>query len=128
MPPAAPPARYDLSWKAGLTHAFRAFMRFFFPDLAAQIDWRKRPRFRDKELAGIGFGGTPDSMVADKLVEVCLLNGETHWALIHIEVQAQRDAALARRILDYNYRIFMEHERPISSLVLLADDDPNWRP
>ena len=65
----APPARYDVPWKAALTHAFQAFMAFFFTDLGTRIDWSKRPRFRDKELAGIGFGDAPDRMVADKLVE-----------------------------------------------------------
>jgi hypothetical protein len=128
MPDAAPPARYDLPWKAALTHAFHAFMAFFFVDLCVQIDWSKRPRFRDKELAGIGFGASPDSMVADKLVEVCLCDGRVHWVLIHIEVQAQRDASFSRRVLDYNYRIFKEYQRPVASLVLLADSDPGWRP
>ncbi|WP_157200800.1 hypothetical protein [Massilia sp. Root351] len=64
MPNSAPPARFDLPWKLALTHAFRAFMAFFFADLCAQIDWSGRPRFRDKELAGIGFGDAPDGMVA----------------------------------------------------------------
>ncbi|WP_195763426.1 DUF4351 domain-containing protein [Duganella guangzhouensis] len=100
----------------------------FFADVGPEIDWRKRPRFRDKELAGLSFGSATDSMVADKLVEVCWRDGGTQWLLIHIEVQAQRDATLGRRVLDYNYRIFKEHERPVSSLVVLADEDVNWRP
>jgi hypothetical protein len=128
MPNAVPPARYDLPWKAALTHAFRAFMAFFFTDLCARIDWTVRPRFRDKELAGISFGDAPDGMVADKLVEVRLRDGSEQWVLIHIEVQAQRDGSLARRVFDYNYRIFNEHGRQVASLVLLADDDPGWRP
>lgn len=103
-------------------------MKFFFVKLHGQIDWSKPPRFRDKELAGIDFSDTPDGRVADKLVEVSLREGGTHWVLVHIEVQAQRDSFLARRILDYNYRIFKQHDRPVASLVLLADDDPGWRP
>lgn len=126
MPNAA--ARYDLPWKIALTHAFRDFMAFFFPALHPQIDWRKPPRFRDKELAGISLGATPDTMVADKLVEICLRDGRVQWVLVHIEVQAQRDAALPRRVLDYNYRIFSEYRQPVASLVLLADEDPKWRP
>lgn len=93
-----------------------------------QIDWSKRPRFLDKELAGIGFGASPDGMVADKLVEVRLRDGSLGWVLIHIEIQAQRDPALGRRMLDYNYRIFKECKRPVASLALLADEDPTWRP
>jgi len=123
-----PNARYDLPWKIALTHAFRAFMSFFFTELSKQIDWTKRPRFRDKELAGISLGSRPDSSLADKLIEVALLDGRVQWVLIHIEVQAQRDALLARRVLDYNYRIFTEYAQPVASLVLLADEDPNWLP
>ena len=31
-------------------------------------------------------------------------------------------------MLDYNYRIYREHGQPVISLVLLADDEPAWRP
>jgi hypothetical protein len=98
MPNVTPPARYDLPWKAALTHAFRAFMGFFFPDLCAQIDWGRRPHFRDKELAGIGINDTKQGLVADELVEVYLRNGRLQCVLIHIEIQAQRDAKFALRV------------------------------
>lgn len=55
-------------------------------------------------------------------------DGSVRWVLIHIEVQAQRDAALGRRVLDYNYRIFKQYGQPVGSLVVLADDDPKWHP
>lgn len=103
-------------------------MTFFFANLGDQIDWTKRPRFRDKELAGISFGGGTDVMLADKLVEVCLRDGCMQWVLIHVEVQARHDASLAKRVLDYNYRIFKEYAQPVVSLVVLADDAPAWRP
>lgn len=103
-------------------------MSFFFAEISKQIDWTKRPRFRDKELAGISLGSRPDSSLADKLIEVALRDGRVQWVLIHIEVQAQRDALLARRVLNYNYRIFTEYAQPVASLVLLADEDPNWLP
>src|SRR5450830_955465 len=107
MPNAA--ARYDLPWKSALTHAFRAFMAFFFAELSAQIDWSKRPRSRDKELVGISFGDAPGGLIADKLIEVLLRDGLVQWVLVHIEVQAQRDVSLAQRVLDCNYRIFKEY-------------------
>jgi hypothetical protein len=128
MPNTAQPARYDLPWKAALTHAFHPFMDFYFPDFSAHIDWTQRPRFRDKELAGMMIGAAPNVMVADKLVELCLRNGSVHRVLVHIEIQAQRDAALARRMHDYNYHIGKTYGQPVASLVLLADADPKWRP
>ncbi|WP_373991351.1 hypothetical protein [Duganella sp. BuS-21] len=124
----AHPARYDLPWKAALTHAFHPFMDFYFPDFSTHIDWTQRPRFRDKELAGIVISTTPDVMVADKLVEVSMRDGAEERILVHIEIQAQRDAALARRVHDYNYHIGKTYGQPVASLVLLADAEPNWRP
>jgi len=103
-------------------------MAFFFIDLHNQIDWNKQPRLRDKELASIALGGKPSSMVADKLIEVSLLDGGEHWVLVHIEVQAQRDASMGRRVLDYNYGIFKHYGRPVASLIVLADDAPAWHP
>lgn len=128
MPRRTPAACYDSPWKDVLTHAFQAFMTFYFGALCGQIDWSRRPRFLDKELAQVGFGDTPCGRVADKLVTVYLRDGSEQWVLVHIEVQAQRDDVLARRILAYNYRIFEQHGRPVASLVVLADGDPSWRP
>lgn len=122
------PARYDLPWKFVLTHAFHAFMTLYFEAISREIDWSRRPRFLDKELAQVGFGDAPSACVADKLVAVYLRDGGEHWVLIHVEVQAQHDEALARRVLAYNYRIFEQHARQVASLVVLADDDPAWRP
>ena len=31
-------------------------------------------------------------------------------------------------MLEYNYRIYKEYGRPVASLVVLADSDPDWRP
>lgn len=103
-------------------------MNFFFSELSVEIDWSKRPRSRDKELEGISLGGRPDGLLADKLVEVRLLGRSARWVLIHIEVQAQRDVRLARRVYDYNYRIKKEYAQPVISLALLADEAPKWRP
>ncbi|HEX5345383.1 MAG TPA: transposase [Duganella sp.] len=128
MPNLAPPARYDLPWKAAVVHAFHPFMDFYFPDFSARVDWRQRPRFRDKELAGSGIGATADVMAADLVVEVVLRGARQRKMLVHIEIQAQRDPALARRVHDYNYRIGKACGVPVVSFVLLADADPNWRP
>jgi hypothetical protein len=124
----APPARYDLPWKAVVAHAFHPFLDFYFPAFSARIDWRQRPRFRDKELAGFGIGAKADVVVADLVVEVVLRGARRRKRLVHIEIQAQRDASFARRVHDYNYRIGKAYGLPVLSLVLLADADAHWRP
>ncbi|WP_170304338.1 DUF4351 domain-containing protein [Duganella radicis] len=126
MPNTVPSARYDLPWKAVLKHALRAFLDFYFPDFSARIDWRQRPRFRDKEFARSGFSGAPNVMVADILAEVRMRDGRQ--GLVHIEIQTQRDATMAKRMHDYNYRISETYDLPLASLVLLADEYPRWRP
>jgi hypothetical protein len=50
------------------------------------------------------------------------------WVLVHVEVQASRDAGFPLRMFIYHYRIFDRHHRPIVSVAILADGDPAWRP
>ena len=48
--------------------------------------------------------------------------------MIHIEIQGQYIANLPEKIFQYYYRIFDGHGVPIASFVILADDNPNWKP
>ena len=64
----------------------------------------------------------------DKLVKVWTKDGTECWVLIHVEVQTAREAEFPRRMYVYNYRIFDRYNRPVASLAVLADDDPDWRP
>jgi hypothetical protein len=48
--------------------------------------------------------------------------------LIHIEVQGDQEAAFARRMYIYNYRLFDKYDRRVASFALLSDDTPTWRP
>ena len=41
---------YDSPWKDILETWFREFMEFFFPDVAADIDWNRDHEFLDKEF------------------------------------------------------------------------------
>ena len=49
--------------------------------------------------------------------------------LIHVEVQAQKDTSLEKRVFQCHARL-MDHyyPQPVCSLVVLADKNPNWRP
>ena len=46
--------------------------------------------------------------------------------MAHVEVQAQKQKRFGRRVFVYNYRIQDNHDRPVASLVVLADNDPKW--
>ena len=55
-------------------------------------------------------------------------DGDDAWVLVHIEVQGQPVRDFARRMFVYYYRIFDRYERPIMSVAILGDEQPNWRP
>ena len=65
---------------------------------------------------------------ADKLTKVWLKTGELAWVLIHIEVQASRETNFAERIYVYRHRIWEKHKVDVASLVILCDDEQNYRP
>lgn len=41
---------YDSPWKDFIELYFRDFLKFFFPEIEADIDWDRPFRFLDKEL------------------------------------------------------------------------------
>lgn len=48
--------------------------------------------------------------------------------MIHIEVQNQRQNIFTERVFVYFYRIYDRHRKPVCTLVVLGDDEPDWRP
>ena len=61
-------------------------------------------------------------------MEVRRRDGSGEWILIHAEVQAQRDDALAERMFRYYYRILDRFQLPVVSVAVLADPHPAWKP
>ena len=128
MPDNAIPDDYDSPWKEVVEHAFPEFIDFYFPDASRQIDWSRGYTFLDKELQKIVHDGELGRRYVDKLARITTLTGEEDWLCVHIEVQGDVDPEFARRMFVYNYRIFDAYNRPVASLAVLADEDPDWRP
>src|SRR5207248_10602115 len=57
-----------------------------------------------------------------------IYDGQECWLLIHIEVQGQPEAGFAERMFVYNYRAYDLYNRPVVSLAVLCDAQPQWRP
>lgn len=119
---------YDSPWKEALRLYLRSFMRLCFPLVEQAIDWRREPQFLDKELQQIARDAETGKQYVDMLVQVWLLNGSEEWILLHIEVQHRGDPDFAGRLYRYNYRIFDVYGKAVSTLAILADSDPRWRP
>lgn len=96
-----PPDHDDAAWKLVVETLFQPFLALLFKPVADRVDWSGPIKH---------------------------LDGHHALLLIHVEIQAQRDPALALRMFRYHYRIFDVFGRHPASLVVLADDEPGWRP
>ena len=123
-----PAAEFDGPWKEALDLYFRDFVELFFPDIAREIDWTQPVEPLDKELQQL----TPDAAVGrgvvDKLVKVWTLAGEQESVFVHVEVQAQNDPDLPRRMYQYNHRLEDRYGPMPVSLAVLGDYGRTWRP
>jgi hypothetical protein len=119
---------FDSPWKEALEEFFPAFVTFFFPQVFAAIDWSRGYESLDKELQQVVREAAVGRRYADKLFKVWLQDGHEAWILIHVEVQSQRDDDFPERMFVYHYRLYDRHRRPVVSLAVLGDEQPNWRP
>jgi hypothetical protein len=119
---------YDSPWKTLLEHYFQAFLEWFFPTVAADVDWARGFEFLDKELQKVTRQAATGWRYADKLVKVWRQSGEETWVLVHVEIQAQPEVAFAERMFVYYYRLFDRYRLPLASLAVLADERMDWRP
>ncbi len=121
-------ADYDSPWKEALDVFFEAFLKLFFPEAHADIDWGRPCESLDKELQQIAPEAEIGRRYVDKLVKVWLKSGEEQWVLIHVEVQMTDEADFPWRMYVYNCRIFVMYNREVASFAVLGDDNPTWRP
>lgn len=119
---------FDSPWKEAITLYFRPFLEFFFPDIAADVDWAIPVDFLEQELRQV----LPDDEVgrrdADVLVRVYRLDGMESWVLIHVEVQSQWVADFEERMWVFHSRIRQRHARPVCCLAIYGDDRSQWKP
>jgi hypothetical protein len=122
------PSELDSPWKEALDRFLRAFLALFFPTIENGIAWTRGYQALDKEFQQIIREGRVGKRLADKLFKVWTNDGQECWLLIHIEVQGQPEARFAERMFVYNYRAYDLYNRPVVSLAVLCDAQPQWRP
>jgi len=121
------------------------FVAFALPDLHAEVDWSRDPVFLEQELGPLLRQAAAGRRVADVVVQLWLLSGETTWLLAHVEVQGRKEDDFPRRMYEYaallNARFVPGHSRrrrvpaPILlppdgfvGIAVLSDLDSAWRP
>ena len=124
----SPRAEQDSPWKEGTRLFFRSFLRLCFPDVESAIDWSRGVEFLDKELQQINHNAATGKQYVDLLVKVWLLTGVEEWFLVHLEIQHHPEQNFAERLFYYFCSILILYRQKVSTLVILADKDPKWRP
>ena len=119
---------FDGAWKETLERYFNPFLLFCFPEVHRQIDWSKGYAFLDKELQEVVRDAQLGKQRVDKLVRVVLLDGREEWILIHVEIQTQVDGTITLRVYQYHHRVEDRFGKPVLTLVVLADEQKDWRP
>ncbi len=118
----------DELWKAIVPALWAPFLRFCLEDWADNIDYTRKPDFLDKELKRLQLRSKAKNRAVDFLMRVYMKDGTTKSFLLHIEVQGYDDPEFRQRIFQYYYRISDLLGEDIETLIIMIDDDPNWRP
>lgn len=105
-----------------------SFLKLCFPAVFAAIDWSRPIVFLDKELQKIVRDAALGGLRADLLIKLFLKDGTEEYFFLHVEFQSRKEAGFGLRIYRYNNGFFEALGRAVVSLVLLGDNDPNWRP
>jgi hypothetical protein len=117
---------YDSPWKEVIDAYFASFLLFLFPWIHKEIDWTVDYVSLEQELRKLAPWGELGKMLADKLVKVTTAEGDGRY--LHAEVQGKEEDDFTRRVHTYNYRAEDSFGLPVVTVVVLADDDPEWRP
>jgi hypothetical protein len=119
---------HDELWKAIIPILWSPFLQFCLEDWVDEIDFTRKPDFLDKELKRLNLKGRTKNRTVDILMRVYFKNGEAKSFLFHIEVQGYFDPNFRQRVYQYYYRITDLLQEPIETLVIMIDEDPNYRP
>jgi hypothetical protein len=118
----------DELWKLIVPILWASLIRFYLEEWVDEIDFTKQPVFLDKELKRLMPRGRAKNRTVDVLMRVYLKNGTTKKFLLHIEIQGYFDPQFGQRIFQYFYRISDAFQEPIETLVIMIDEDPDYRP
>jgi hypothetical protein len=118
----------DELWKAIVPLLWGPFIRFCMEDWVEKVDFTRAPVFLDKELKRLKLKAKSKNRAVDFLMRIYLKDGTTKTFLLHIEVQGYRDDNFRQRIYQYYYRIGDLLQEPVETIVIMIDEDPNFRP
>ena len=116
----------DSPWKEMLEQDFPLALRFFLPNVHADIDWSRDHESLDQELRKLDPGGVVGKRIVDRLVKAWSRGGDSRF--LHVEAQGRKQLHMPKRMYDYSVRLEQHFGQPIASFAILLDTNPKWRP
>lgn len=107
---------HDRIFKEFLHRFLPEFLRLFFPEEAARLDFRTLT-FLDQEL----LINLPEQVlrVPDFVAEVLTLDGESEAILVHVEVEGRDRRSLAQRMFEYYSLLRILRQKKVLPLALV---------
>ncbi len=125
---AEPTSDFDGAWKEATEVFLPQSLELLRPEIHRCIDWSRPPVYLDTELRKIAPDAEHGRQVPDRLIGITRADSKAEDALLHLEAQSQTDPQTSFRMYRYHTRLFELRGKEVVSLIILADDDPNWRP
>jgi len=125
-----PSKQNDELLKGAFEENFSDFLRFLYPNADNLFDFSKNIQFMDKELLAI----VPDrdrkkgKRVADLLAKVFLKDGTEKHIMLNTEIEGGRDAEFAKRIYQYNYRIWDRYDISVATIAVYTGSRKQPKP
>ena len=115
---------HDALFKKLITNFFQEFMDLFLPEAHCLIDYSNLKFLSQELLTDISAG---EKHYVDILAEV-KIKGEEGFVLIHVEPQAYREAAFARRMFIYFSRLYEKHQKKVLPVAVFSHDSKTSEP
>lgn len=117
----------DSPWKDVCESKLALLFAALWPDVFASLDWGKDHEALDGELRKRTADVLTGQRIADRLIKAfdraC---GDARY--FHLEVQGKKEAGFRRRVHVCNARCEERFGCHVTSLVVLTDTNPRWRP
>jgi hypothetical protein len=115
---------FDTYWKE-ILDLIEPATRFFLPALHQQVDWSIDYISLEQELRNLYERKKGRVKRTDKLFRFKLLNGEDHYLLFHLEIEAYPTALFPERMFEYFIRHrFKYSNTPITMLAIFVGKKP----
>lgn len=118
---------YENAWKEVIETYFIDMLKYL-PNIAARVDMELPYEFLNRDFQQMNRDVEPGREYTSKIVRVWLNQEEEEWVIIHLQVQGEYFEHLPRKMFTQTGRIFERYDKRPLTLVILCDEDKNWRP